>query len=151
MSVLLPVSIFPETMPARELLTHFTSNHRSVAIVVDEYGTTSGMVTVEDIIEEIFGEINDEHDVEEYQEQKISDKEFLLAGRLEIDYLNQKYQLDLPESEEYTTLAGLIFNHLEDIPHPKEQFMIGNFQITIEQVSGNKIELVRLQVIEKET
>lgn len=89
MSVLLPVSIFPETLPARQLLSHFTANHRSAAIIVDEFGTTSGMVTVEDIMEEIFGEINDEHDVDELYEKKISDTEFLFAGRLEIDFLNK--------------------------------------------------------------
>lgn len=148
MSVLLPVSIFPETLPARELLTHLTTNHRSVAIVVDEYGTTSGMVTIEDIIEEIFGEIDDEHDIDVYLEQKISETEFLFAGRLEVDYLNQKYNLMLPESELFTTLAGLIFNHLEDIPNVKEQFTIGNYKLTVEQVSGNKIEQVRLIILD---
>lgn len=146
MSVLLPVSIFPETLPARQLLGHFTANHRSAAIIVDEFGTTSGMVTVEDIMEEIFGEINDEHDVDELYEKKISETEFLFAGRLEIDFLNQKYNLELPESDDYTTLSGLILNHLEDIPHLRQQLVVGNYHLTIESVSGNKIEQVRLKI-----
>ncbi|MBS1763949.1 MAG: HlyC/CorC family transporter [Bacteroidetes bacterium] len=146
MSVLLPVSIFPETLPARQLLSHFTANHRSAAIIVDEFGSTSGMVTVEDIMEEIFGEINDEHDVDEHYEKKISDTEFLFAGRLEIDFLNKKYNLELPESDEYTTLSGLILYHLEDIPHLRQQLVVGSYHLTIEAVSGNKIEQVRLKV-----
>ncbi|HNR49385.1 MAG TPA: hemolysin family protein [Bacteroidia bacterium] len=146
MSVLLPVSIFPETLPARQLLSHFTANHRSAAIIVDEFGTTSGMVTVEDIMEEIFGEINDEHDVDELYEKKISDTEFLFAGRLEIDFLNKKYNLELPESDEYTTLSGLILFNLEDIPHLRQQLVVGSYHLTIEAVSGNKIEQVRLKI-----
>ncbi len=145
-SVLLPVSIFPETLPARQLLSHFTTNHRSAAIIVDEFGTTSGMVTVEDIMEEIFGEINDEHDVDELYEKKISDTEFLFAGRLEIDFLNKKYNLELPESDEYTTLSGLILFNLEDIPHLRQQLVVGSYHLTIEAVSGNKIEQVRLKI-----
>lgn len=145
-SVLLPVSIFPETLPARQLLSHFTANHRSTAIIVDEFGTTSGMVTVEDIMEEIFGEINDEHDVDELYEKKISDTEFLFAGRLEIDFLNKKYNLELPESDEYTTLSGLILFNLEDIPHLRQQLVVGSYHLTIEAVSGNKIEQVRLKI-----
>lgn len=146
MSVLLPVSIFPETLPARQLLSHFTANHRSAAIIVDEFGTTSGMVTVEDIMEEIFGEINDEHDVDELYEKKISDTEFLFAGRLEIDFLNRKYNLELPESDDYTTLSGLILTHLEDIPHLRQQLVVGSYHLTIEAVSGNKIEQVKLKI-----
>lgn len=146
MSVLLPVSIFPETLPARQLLSHFTANHRSAAIIVDEFGTTSGMVTVEDIMEEIFGEINDEHDVDELYEKKISDTEFLFAGRLEIDFLNRKYNLELPESDDYTTLSGLILTHLEDIPHLRQQIVVGSYHLTIEAVSGNKIEQVKLKI-----
>lgn len=145
-SVLLPVSIFPETLPARQLLSHFTTNHRSAAIIVDEFGTTSGMVTVEDIMEEIFGEINDEHDVDELYEKKISDTEFLFAGRLEIDFLNKKYNLELPESDDYTTLSGLILFNLEDIPHLRQQLVVGSYHLTIEAVSGNKIEQVRLKI-----
>lgn len=145
-SVLLPVSIFPETLPARQLLSHFTANHRSAAIIVDEFGTTSGMVTVEDIMEEIFGEINDEHDVDELYEKKISDTEFLFAGRLEIDFLNKKYNLELPESDDYTTLSGLILFNLEDIPHLRQQLVVGSYHLTIEAVSGNKIEQVRLKI-----
>jgi CBS domain containing-hemolysin-like protein len=143
-SVLLPVSIFPETLPARQLLTHFTENHRSVAVVVDEFGLTSGMVTVEDIMEEIFGEINDEHDVEELTDKKIAENEYLFAGRLEIDFINQKYGLNLPDNDEYNTLAGLIIHHHEDIPNLKEEIKVGNFLLTIEAMAGNRIEQVRV-------
>ena len=146
MSVLLPVSIFPETLPARELLTHLTANHRSVAFVVDEYGTTSGMVTIEDIIEEIFGEINDEHDIEDLVEGKIANDEYVFAGRLEIDYINNKYHLNIPEHEEYTTLAGFIFHNHEDIPVAKEQISIPPFLITVQVVNGNRIEQVKLKL-----
>ena len=149
-SVLLPVSIFPETLAAKDMLTHFTENHRSVAVVVDEFGLTAGMATVEDIMEEIFGEINDEHDVEEHTERKISDHEYLFAGRLELDYINKKYDLELPEDEAFTTLAGLIFHHHEDIPLPKEEVNIPPYLLTIEAVSGNKIEQVRVRRIRSE-
>lgn len=144
-AVLLPVSIFPETAAAKDLLTHFTENHRSVAVVVDEFGLTAGMATVEDIMEEIFGEINDEHDVEELTEKKISDREFLFAGRLEIDYINKKYDLELPEEDTYTTLSGLIFHHHEDIPLVKEEISVPPYQLTIVAVSGNKIEQVKIK------
>lgn len=145
-SVVLPVSIFPETVPAKDLLTHFTENHRSVALIVDEFGLTNGMVTVEDIIEEIFGEINDEHDIEDLVEGKIANDEYVFAGRLEIDYINNKYHLNIPEHEEYTTLAGFIFHNHEDIPVAKEQISIPPFLITVQVVNGNRIEQVKLKL-----
>ncbi len=149
-SILLPVSVFPETAATKDLLTHFTENHRSVALVVDEFGLTSGMVTVEDIIEEIFGEIDDEHDIEELVEGKIGNNEFIFSGRLEIDYINNKYHLNIPESEEYTTLAGYIFHHHENIPTVKEEILISPFIITVQAVAGNRIEQVKVRVIKED-
>jgi len=144
-SILLPVSIFPETMSAQDLLKHFTQEHRSVAVVVDEHGTTSGMITVEDVIEEIFGEIQDEHDVQELTENKISEHEFILSGRLEIDYLNEKYNLKIPHGD-YETLAGFIFHYHESIPEPNEIITIPPFVIKVQTLKGNRIEQIRLRI-----
>jgi putative hemolysin len=144
--ILLPVTIVPEVMSANEVLKQFTNMHRSVAVVVDEYGGTSGMVTIEDIIEEIFGEIHDEHDVPEETEKKISENEFLFSGRLEIDYINKKYELNIPEHEDYETLGGFIFQHHENIPEPNEEIIIPPFTIIILKVKNNRIEQVRLRV-----
>lgn len=144
--ILLPVTIVPEVMNANDLLKQFTNQHRSVAIVVDEYGGTSGMVTIEDIIEEIFGEIQDEHDVPEETEKQLSDTEYLFSGRLEIDYLNKKYNLSIPESEEYETLGGFIFQHHESIPEQNEEILIPPFVIVVQKVKNNRIEQVRFKV-----
>jgi putative hemolysin len=149
-SMILPVSVFPETLPAKDLLTHFTEIHRSVALVVDEFGNTSGIVTVEDIMEEIFGEIDDEHDIEDLVEGKISESEFIFSGRLEVDYLNAKYHLGIPDQDSYKTLAGFIFHHHESIPEPKEEITISPFLITVQSMHGNKIEQVRLKVLKTE-
>ncbi len=149
-SVLLPISIVPEVMPANELLTLFTNQHKSIALVVDEFGGTSGMVTIEDVIEEIFGEIQDEHDVPDQFEKQLNENEFIFSGRLEIDVLNKKYNLDIPEHETYETLAGFIFYHHENIPEPHEEIIIPPFNITVMQVKDNRIEQVRLKV-ERET
>lgn len=150
LQILLPVTIVPEVMSANELLKQFTNQHRSVAVVVDEFGGTSGMVTVEDVIEEIFGEIQDEHDVPEEIEKKISDNEYLLSGRLEIDYLNKKYELGIAEHEEYETLSGFIFHNHENIPEAGEKLSIPPFTITIIKVKNNRIEQVRLKVKSEE-
>lgn len=144
--ILLPVTIVPEVMSANEVLKQFTNMHRSVAVIVDEYGGTSGMVTIEDLIEEIFGEIQDEHDVPEEIEKKINDHEFLFSGRLEINYLNKKYQLDIPEHEGYETLGGFIFHHHENIPEPNEEIVIPPFTILTLKVKHNRIEQVRMKV-----
>ena len=150
MQVLLPVTIVPEVMPANELLQLFIDQHRTIAVVVDEFGGTSGVVTMEDVMEEIFGEIQDEHDVTETTEKQISSNEFIFSGRLEIDTLNKKYELDIPESEGYETLAGFIFYHHENIPQPNEEIVIPPFTFTIMYVKDNRIELVRLKVDRKE-
>jgi len=143
-SILLPVSIFPETMTANELLKSFIKQQRSVAVVVDEFGGTSGIVTMEDVVEEIFGEIEDEHDKVELLEKKLNDKEYLLSARLEIDYLNEKYLLNLPESEEYETLSGLIIHHNESIPKLDEEIILGDFSFRITKVSDTRIDQVHM-------
>jgi putative hemolysin len=114
--------------------------------VVDEFGQTSGMVTIEDVMEEIFGEIHDEHDVEEFTERKINDFEFILSGRLEIDYLNEKYELNIPVSDAYETLGGFILHHHESVPSPKEEILISPFLFIILQVKGRRIEHVKLRI-----
>lgn len=148
-SILLPVSIVPESMPASEILKQFINQRRSMAVVVDEFGGTSGVITTEDIIEEIFGEIEDEHDVEELIELQVDDDTFLFSAKTEIDYINDKYKLNLPESEEYETLGGLIFYKHESIPEKDEIITISNYRFKIEEVSNNKIELIRVQNFEE--
>lgn len=140
-----PVIIVPETMPANNVLSMFMKERKSVALVVDEFGGTAGMLTIEDIIEEIFGEIDDEYDVEDFAETQLSDDEYLFSARLEIDYLNQKYKFDLPVSDDYETLAGLIISHHEDIPAADEEIQIGNFLFIITRASESRIEEVRLK------
>ncbi len=143
------VLIVPETMPANKLLSTFIQEHRSIAIVVDEFGGTSGMVTSEDILEEIFGEIEDEHDTREIIEKKISDTEFIFSGRSEIDFLNEKYFLDLPETEEFETLAGLILYYHESIPKINSVIKTGKFHFKILKATNTKIELVKITLQEQ--
>ncbi|MFV0589789.1 MAG: hemolysin family protein [Draconibacterium sp.] len=142
------VAIVPETMSANKLLSTFIQEHRSIAIVVDEFGGTSGMVTSEDILEEIFGEIEDEHDTSDIVEKKISNNEFIFSGRAEIDLLNEKYFFDLPETEEFETLAGFILFHHESIPKINSVIKIGKFHFKILKASNTKIELVKLTIAE---
>ena len=145
-TIVRPVIIVPETIAASKVLDMMISQRKSVAVVVDEFGGTAGMVTVEDLIEEIFGEIEDEFDVEELLVKKISETEFILAGRLEIDYLNQEYSLNLPQSDEYETLAGLILNHHQSIPEIREQIQIEKFTFTILEASGSRIDKVMMKI-----
>lgn len=140
------VLIVPETMPANKLLSTFIREHRSIAIVVDEFGGTSGMVTSEDILEEIFGEIEDEHDTIDIIEKKLSETEFIFSGRSEIDLVNEKYQLNLPESEDFETVAGFILYHYESIPKINTTIKIGAFQFKILKATNTKIELVKLTI-----
>jgi len=139
-----PIIIVPQTMLAKEILPMFIQQHKSVAVVVDEFGGTSGMVTLEDLIEEIIGEINDEFDDVSPAEKQISDHEFILSGRMEIDYLNEKYTLNLPVSDEYETLAGFIIQNLERIPAEKEKIRIPPYDITIIRASNKRIEQIHL-------
>ena len=141
------VLIVPETMPASKLLSKFISQHRSIAIVVDEFGGTSGMVTSEDILEEIFGEIEDEHDTIDYIERKVSDDEYILSARIELDDLNEKYNLGFPVKENYETLAGFILFHHESIPKINTVIDIDKYRFKILKASNTKIELVNLRVL----
>lgn len=145
-SILLPISIVPESMLASEILKQFINQRRSMAVVVDEFGGTSGVITTEDIIEEIFGEIDDEHDVEELIDKQLDDNTYQFSAKTEIDYINDKYKLELPESEEYETLGGLIFYYHESIPEKDDKIFIEKFVLTIDEVSNNKIELITLQI-----
>lgn len=146
-SVLRPVEYIPETMLINDVLNLLTHKHKSMAVVLDEYGGTSGIITLEDIVEELFGEIEDEHDVVTLLEEKISDEEYVFSARLEVDYINETYKLDLPESENYETLGGLVVSYNEDIPTKGERVSIPPFEFLIEEVSETKIQIVRLFVV----
>ncbi len=142
--ILLPIAFVPEASSGMQLLELFTKNSGNIAVVVDEYGGTAGVVTIEDVIEEIFGEIEDEHDVEDLLEQQLGDEEFHFSARLEIDYLNATYELGLEESEEYETLGGFIIHHLENIPEADSLVEIGEWRFKITAVSHNRIETIHL-------
>ncbi len=144
--VIRKAGVYPETMNASDLLNEMIKKHKSIAIVVDEFGGTAGMVTLEDIIEEIFGEIEDEHDKEEITEKQVSPKEFILSTRHEVDYLNEKYNLNFEISDEYETLAGFIIHHHESIPEINEQIKIPPYLFTILKSSENRIEEVKLEI-----
>lgn len=146
-SILRPVSFIPESMSANETLNLLIRERRSIAVVLDEFGGTSGLVTVEDVVEELFGEIDDEHDTEELLEQQLNEREFRFSARHEIDYLNGEYNLGLPESEYYTTLGGLVIHHLESIPGVGEELRHEDFLFTVEEVDKARIEMVRLKRI----
>jgi CBS domain containing-hemolysin-like protein len=145
--VLRPVNVFPETMTANELLSQLIKSKKSIAVVLDEFGGTSGIITIEDIIEEIFGEIEDEFDKDNTVEKQVSDTEYVFSSRLEIDFLNDKYNLILPESDEYETLGGLIINHHESIPAVNERIEFDNFKFTVLKASENRIEEVKLEIV----
>ncbi len=149
-SILLPVEFVPESMIINDVLNSLIKKRKSIAVVVDEYGGTSGIVTVEDIVEELFGEIEDEHDNQELLEEKIKDKEFNFSARLEVDYLNEEYDLNIPKEEAYETLGGFILNHTEAIPEQDEVLMIDKFHIKILKVSATKIDNLYFKVIESE-
>jgi putative hemolysin len=148
-SIIKPILYIPETMPANVALTKFIREKKNIAVVVDEFGGTSGMVTMEDIIEEIFGEIQDEFDEEELVEKLVQPGEYIFSARLEIDYLNDKYKLNLPESDDYETLAGLIIHEHENIPAEGESIFVKPFRFDILEATEARIELVRLMVEEE--
>lgn len=148
--VLIPVVTIPETIQINEVLNLLMRKRKSMAVVLDEYGGTSGIVTLEDIVEELFGEIEDEHDKDKFIEEKISDEEYLFSARLEVDYINETYHLNLPESEEYETLSGLILLHTEEIPTQGETISLPPFVFSIEACSQTRIETVRIFIKEND-
>ncbi|MGV3529955.1 MAG: hemolysin family protein [Flavisolibacter sp.] len=145
-SILLPIPAVPESMSATDLIGKFTKERKSIAWVVDEFGGTAGIVTMEDVLEEIFGEIHDEYDTEEFVEKQLSENEFILAGRLELDYLSEKYGLEFP-GDESETLSGYIIGHHETIPQQKERIIIENYEFDILSVSDTRIEMVKLKLL----
>ncbi len=146
--VLVEIPVVPETMNAKKLFDLLLKQNKSIALVVDEYGGTSGIVTVEDILEEIFGEIEDEFDDDDFIERQTDDGEYEFSGRLEIDYINEKYGLNLPVSSEYETIAGLVFNKLERIPNPGDKVIIDNIEIEVLEVKEPRIERVKLRILD---
>lgn len=145
-----PVEYVPETMLVHDILNALIKKRRGIAIVLDEYGGTSGMLTIEDIVEELFGEIEDEHDTIEYTEEQIGSHSFLFSGRLEVDYLNEKYKLELPENDEYETLAGLVMSFTEEIPEVDTEIRLEKFVFKVIEVSQTRIEKVRLKRLQDE-
>lgn len=145
-SILLPIPAVPESMSATDLIGKFTKERKSIAWVVDEFGGTAGIVTMEDLLEEIFGEIHDEYDSEEFVEKRLSENEYIFAGRLELDYISEKYDLEFPGNES-ETLSGYIINHHETIPHQKERIIIDDYEFDILSVSDTRIEMVKLKVL----
>ncbi|MEZ4947800.1 MAG: hemolysin family protein [Saprospiraceae bacterium] len=142
--ILLEIEFVPEVMRVRDAMNTFIKNRLNVACVVDEFGGTAGLITLEDIVEEIFGEIDDEHDQEDLVEEQISDDEFLFSGRLEIDYINERYGLFLPEEGEYSTLSGYLVMTMGDIPEENVEIILGEYKFILESVSNTKIETVRV-------
>ncbi|MFT4642553.1 MAG: putative hemolysin [Candidatus Azotimanducaceae bacterium] len=149
-SVLMPVEFIPESMMVNDVLNILTKKRKSMAVVLDEYGGTSGMITVEDIVEELFGEIEDEHDSQLLLEKKINDREFEFSARMEVDYINETYNIDLPEDEAYETIGGMIVYYSEKIPLPDEVIEVESHLFTITKASSTKIDEVFLKVASKE-
>jgi len=145
-SILLPIPAIPETMSAADLISKFTKERKSIAWVVDEFGGTAGIVTMEDVLEEIFGEIHDEYDSEEFVEKQISENEYIFSGRLELDYLSGKYELEFPGNEA-ETLSGFIISEHETIPRQKERIIINDFEFDILSVSDTRIEMVKMKIL----
>lgn len=146
-SIILPVEFVPETMLVKDVLNVLMKKRKSIAVVIDEYGGTSGIMTIEDIVEELFGEIEDEHDTIELIEEKIDDYNYKFSARLEVDYINETYKLDLPESENYETIGGLIVDEAEEIPKVNDKIIIENFMFTVLEVSTTKIDVVALKIL----
>src|SRR5687767_2160825 len=145
-SVLLPIPAVPESMSATDLINKFTRERKSIAWVVDEFGGTAGVITMEDVLEEIFGEIHDEYDSEEFVEKQLSENEYIFSGRLELDYLSEKYNLEFPD-EESETLSGYIINHHETIPRQKERIIIDDYEFDVLNVTDTRIEMVKLKIL----
>jgi CBS domain containing-hemolysin-like protein len=148
-SILLPVEFVPETMLIQDILNTLIKKRKSMAVVLDEYGGTSGLMTVEDIVEELFGEIEDEHDSTDLREEQIDETHFLFSARLEVDAINENYKLNLPNLDEYETLGGLIVHQVGEIPEKDVEILIENFKFTILEVSNTKIDLVSMEILEE--
>jgi CBS domain containing-hemolysin-like protein len=146
-SIVLPIPAVPESMSATDLITRFSKERKSIAWVVDEFGGTSGIITMEDLLEEIFGEIKDEYDVEEFVEKQLAEKEYIFSGRLELDYLNEKYGFDLPVNES-ETLSGFIITQHESIPRQRERIILDNFEFEVLNVSDTRIETVKMKLLQ---
>ncbi|MDO5509715.1 MAG: hemolysin family protein [Weeksellaceae bacterium] len=142
--VLLPVEFVNETTSAKDIMHMLFRKRKSVAVVLDEYGGTSGLITVEDVVEELFGDIEDEHDQAKFLEWQVNENEFVFSARLEVDYVNENYELDLPENDLYDTLGGMIVTHLERIPEVNEEIQINGYIFIVEAVSGSKVEEIRI-------
>jgi len=145
--ILLPIPTVPESMSATDLMNKFSKERKTIAWVVDEFGGTAGIVTMEDLLEEIFGDIKDEYDTEEFVEQRLSANEYIFSGRVELDYITEKYKLVFPNDEETETLSGYIIKNNEEIPKLKDHIIIGNYEIDILSVSDTRIEMVKLKVL----
>jgi putative hemolysin len=145
-SIMHPIPAVPESMSATDLINKFSRERKSIAWVVDEFGGTAGIVTMEDLLEEIFGEIRDEYDTEEFVEKKLSNDEYIFSGRLKLDYINKKYGLELPENDS-ETLSGFIINQHETIPRLKDRIIIGDYEFEIVNVSDTRIEMVRMKIL----
>tara|TARA_R110001583_G_scaffold82803_2_gene219403 strand:+ start:246 stop:1535 length:1290 start_codon:yes stop_codon:yes gene_type:complete len=149
-SMMTPVEFVPETVLIKDVLSVLIKKRKSIAVVLDEYGGTSGIMTVEDIVEELFGEIEDEHDSVDLIEEALDKETYMFSARLEVDYINETYKINLPKSENYETLGGLIVNHTEEIPEQNEIVKIDDFQFTILEVSNTKIDMVELKFLEED-
>ena len=145
--VMMTVNFVPETMPLQALLENFTKHRSSIAVVIDEFGGTAGIISLEDVLEQIFGEIEDEHDEAEEIEKEVGEGEYVFSCRLEVKYLNEKYGLQIEESKEYDTLAGLIIYNYEGIPSAGEILVIGDLQLKILRTVRSRIELARVKKI----
>ncbi len=145
--VLLPIPTVPESMSATDLMNKFSKERKSIAWVIDEFGGTAGIVTMEDLLEEIFGDIRDEYDTEEFVEKQLSANEFIFSGRLELDYITEKYELEFPDAENAETLSGYIIQNNEAIPKQKERIIFGHYEFDILNVSDTRIETVKVKVL----
>jgi putative hemolysin len=148
-SIMIPVEFVPETILIKDAMNLLTKKRKSVAVILDEYGGTSGIVTMEDIVEELFGEIEDEHDSDEkLNETKVNDNIYIFSTRLDVEYLNEEYKLNIPESDSYGTLGGFIVDFSKEIPQKGDQITIGSFQFIIEEATNKKIELVKMTILD---
>ncbi|TXH27348.1 MAG: HlyC/CorC family transporter [Cyclobacteriaceae bacterium] len=145
--ILLPIPTVPESMSATDLMNKFSKEHKTIAWVVDEFGGTAGIVTMEDLLEEIFGDIKDEYDTEEFVEKQLAANEFIFSGRLELDYITERYKLDFPNDEATETLSGYIIKNHQQIPRAKDHIIIGDYEIDILSMSDTRIEMVKLKLI----